>query len=122
MGKESFKYEQPFTLENGAVLPEIDIAYHTYGRLNADKSNVIWVCHALTANSDVLDWWAGLFGDNDLFNPEDHFIICANNLGSCYGTTGPLSINSETGKPWYGTFPTITIRDMANTLELLKRN
>lgn len=70
MGKESFKYEQPFTLENGAVLPEIDIAYHTYGRLNADKSNVIWVCHALTANSDVLDWWAGLFGDNDLFNPK----------------------------------------------------
>jgi len=121
MGKESFKYEQPFTLENGAVLPEIDIAYHTYGRLNADKSNVIWVCHALTANSDVLDWWAGLFGDNDLFNPEDHFIICANNLGSCYGTTGPLSINSETGKPWYSTFPTITIRDMANALELLKK-
>ena len=70
------------------LYPQLEIAYNTYGTLNADKSNVIWVSHALTANSEVLDWWAGLFGENDLFNPQDYFIVCANNLGSCYGTTG----------------------------------
>ena len=72
-----------FEFESGKTLPGLQIAYQTYGKLNANKDNVIWVCHALTANADVLDWWKGLFGNNDLFNPEEHFIICANNLGSC---------------------------------------
>lgn len=120
MSTQNFKYSKLFPLENGSVLPSLDIAYHTYGKLNAQKNNVIWVCHALTANSDVLDWWKGLFGENNLFNPNDHFIVCANNLGSCYGSTGPLSINPDSKEPWYGYFPNITIRDMVNALDLLR--
>lgn len=122
MSHKVFNYKKRFPLESGLSLPQLDIAYHTYGTLNADKSNVIWVSHALTANSDVFDWWKGLFGENDLFNPKEHFIVCANNLGSCYGTTGPLSVNPDTGEAWYSYFPQITIRDMANTLQLLKEH
>ncbi len=122
MSQKVFTYKKRFPLENGLSLPQLDIAYHTYGTLNADKSNVVWVSHALTANSDVFDWWKGLFGENDLFNPKEYFIVCANNLGSCFGTTGPLSINPDTGEAWYSYFPQITIRDMANTLQLLKEH
>jgi len=119
---QTFLYKKRFQLESGLSLPQLEIAYHTYGKLNSDKSNVVWVAHALTANSDVLDWWKGLFGENELYNPNDYFIVCANNLGSCYGTTGPLSINPDTNEPWFSYFPHITIRDMANTLELLKQH
>lgn len=118
---QKYTYKKRFGLESGLSLPQVEIAYHTYGTLNADKSNVIWVVHALTANSDVFDWWKGLFGANNLFNPEEHFIVCANNLGSCYGTTGPLSINPDTNEAWYSYFPQITIRDMAQALELLRQ-
>ncbi|HLK30476.1 MAG TPA: homoserine O-acetyltransferase [Puia sp.] len=107
-----FEYKQPFELECGETLPGITIAYNTYGRMNVAKDNVVWVCHALTANSDVADWWKGLIGEGWLINPEKYFIVCANILGSCYGTTGPLSIDERTGKPYYSRFPIITIRDM----------
>ncbi|MGE0566712.1 MAG: homoserine O-acetyltransferase [Bacteroidia bacterium] len=118
--KKTFRNKNKFKLENGGSLPELEIAYHTYGTLNNSKSNVVWVCHALTANSDVFDWWKGLFGENDLFNPKDYFIVCANNLGSAYGTTGPLSKNKHTGDAWYSKFPVITIRDMVNAHDLLR--
>ncbi len=114
--------EAAFPLENGSSLPALEIAYHTYGTRAPDDSNVIWVCHALTANSDVLDWWAGLFGPGCLFDPNRYFIVCANNLGSCYGTTGPLSINPEQGAPYYHEFPAITIRDMVNAHDALRRH
>ncbi len=117
-----FNYPSKFILESDAILPEIEIAYHTFGELNADKSNVIWVCHALTANSNVFDWWDGLFGESSLYNPTDYFIVCANNLGSCYGTTGPLSINKKTNKPWFDYFPQITIKDMVASFELLRKH
>ncbi len=120
MSTQHFKYTKNFPLENGTVLPGVDVAYNTYGKLNDKKDNVIWVCHALTANSDVFDWWKGLFGEKDLFNPKEHFIICANNLGSCYGSTGPLSVNPDSKEAWYGYFPAITIRDMVNALDLLR--
>lgn len=115
--KKTYRHCQAFVLENGRVLPELQIAYHTYGVLNADASNVVWVCHALTANSNVFDWWSGLFGANDLFNPNDYFIVCANNLGSCYGTTGPIV---NTGTSLYAGFPLVTIRDMVEAHKLLK--
>ena len=114
-----FHYHKEFKLESGEKLRELEIAYHTYGKLNAKKDNVIWACHALTANADVADWWKGLFGEKYLFNPEDHFIICANVLGSHYGTTNPLSINPVTGTPYYLSFPQITIRDMVSAHQLL---
>lgn len=117
-----FIHKQKFVLESGNALPELQIAFHTYGKLNAKKDNVIWVTHALTANADVFDWWKGLFGKNNLFNPEEHFIVCANIIGSHYGSTGPLSINPDTGNPYYHHFPEITIRDIVNTLELLRKH
>lgn len=120
MSVNKFTYNLPFTLENGEQLPELEIVYNTYGKINAKKDNVIWVCHALTANSDVFDWWPGLFGDHDLYNPKDYFIVCANNLGSCYGTTGPLSINKHTKQAYFSYFPNITIRDMVKAHDLLR--
>jgi homoserine O-acetyltransferase len=117
-----FEYTNDFVLENGKTLPGICIAYQTHGQLNADHSNVIWICHALTANADPADWWKGLVGAGCIINPDEHFIIGANILGSCYGTTGPLSINPETEQPYYSDFPSITIRDMVKAHILLRQH
>ena len=118
---KKYLHKRPFELESGQILPEIEIAYHTYGNLNSAGDNVVWVCHALTANSDVFDWWKGLFGETDLFNPNEYFIVCANVLGGCYGTTGPLSINPHTGKNYYHDFPFITIRDIVKAHDVLRK-
>jgi homoserine O-acetyltransferase len=107
-------------LENDTVLKEPTIGYHTFGRLNAAKSNVIWVCHGLTANSDVASWWEGLFGENKLFSPDAHFIVCANALGSCYGTTGP-STPSKSEVAQLDQFPTLTTRDQVTAHESLRK-
>lgn len=117
---KTLHYNHPFALENGQTLSGIDIAYHSFGTLNADKTNVVWVCHALTADSDVCSWWSGLFGEGCLFDPSEYFIICANNLGSCYGTTGPLSFDKSTGQVPFSSFPHITIRDMVKAHDLLR--
>lgn len=117
----TYHYDQVFELENGGSLPELFISYHTYGQLNADKSNVIWICHALTASGDAADWWNGLVGERKIINPEQYFIVCANIIGSCYGSTGPLSTDKTTGEPFYNNFPAITIRDMARAHILLRR-
>ncbi|HEV3414828.1 MAG TPA: homoserine O-acetyltransferase, partial [Puia sp.] len=101
--------------------PGITIAYHVYGRLNADRTNVVWVCHALTANSDVAQWWPGVVGENGAVRPQDYFIVCANILGSCYGSSGPLSVDPRTGKPYYEQFPVVTIRDMVRAHILLRK-
>ncbi|MDQ7949127.1 MAG: homoserine O-acetyltransferase [Pedobacter sp.] len=119
MSLSTYQYPKIFKLENGKKLRNLEIAYHTYGKLNPKKDNVIWACHALTANADVLDWWKGLFGSNALFNPEEHFIVCANILGSHYGTSNPLTTNPVTGQPYYLSFPEFTIRDMANVHQIL---
>lgn len=115
----TYNYTKTFKLENGKKLRKLNIAYQTYGKLNAKKDNVIWACHALTANSDVLDWWKGLFGNNALFNPDEHFIVCANVLGSHYGSTSPLSNNPVTGQPYYLAFPEFSIRDLVAAHRLL---
>jgi homoserine O-acetyltransferase len=117
-----FHYNQSFKLENGSTLPGLTIAYHTWGTLNAAKNNVVWVCHALTASSNAADWWKGVVGEGCVINPSTHYIVCANILGSCYGTTGPLSVNPQTGGPWYHTFPHITIRDMVQAHILLRQH
>ena len=119
---KKFLHKRPFELESGEILPEIEIAYHTYGNLNSARDNVVWVCHALTANSDVADWWKGLFGENGFFRKRDYFIVCANVLGGCYGTTGPLSHNPISGKAYYHEFPFITIRDIVRAHDLLRRH
>ncbi len=101
---QTYKYERTFVLECGKSLPCITIAYNTYGKLNADKSNVVWVCHALTANSDAADWWPGVVGEKSFINPDKYFIVCANIIGSCYGSTGPSAINPETSNRITATF------------------
>ena len=117
-----FTVKGDFSLENGRFLTDPVIAYHTFGQLNEDQSNVVWVCHALTANANPLEWWPGLIGHNDLINPNDHFIVCANILGSCYGSTGPKDFNPLTGERYLREFPLITIRDMVKCHELLREH
>lgn len=109
----------PFVLESGTVLPQLRIAYHTYGTLNAARDNTVWVCHALTANSEVADWWPHTVEAGRFLDPARHFIVCANILGSHYGTTGPLHANPATNTPYYIDFPYFTIRDMVRVHMLL---
>ncbi|WP_454802629.1 homoserine O-acetyltransferase family protein [Mucilaginibacter phyllosphaerae] len=119
MSIQSFNYTGTFELESGQKLQGLEIGFNTYGSLNNNRDNVVWVCHALTANSDVFDWWKGLFGADDYFNPDEHFVICANVLGSPYGTVNPLSTNPATGQPYYLSFPEFTIRDIVKAHKLL---
>ncbi|WP_118951911.1 homoserine O-acetyltransferase MetX [Taibaiella helva] len=120
--QQSYHYNHPFSLENGAVLPELHIGYTTYGQLNKAGDNVVWICHALTASSDAADWWAGMVGKGMAFDPDRHFIVCANILGSCYGSTGPLSIDKSKGTPYYSSFPLLSIRDMVQAHILLRQH
>jgi len=110
-----------FRLENGFVFEEVTVGLHTFGKWNRAKSNTVWVCHGLTANSDVSEWWSGLFGEQRLFNPDQHFIVCINALGSCYGTSGPSQ--SEQGQfALLDQFPLVTTRDQANLCEQVRKH
>lgn len=120
-GLQFFQHDQPLVLESGALLPQLTVGYHTYGTLNAEGTNVIWVCHALTANSHVADWWEGIFGKDKILDPQQHFIVCANILGSCYGSTCPRSIAPDTGQPYGTNFPLFSIRDVVQAHELLRK-
>jgi len=115
-----YKSDEAFALESGYILPGLHLAYTTHGRLNKEKTNVVWIFHALTANSDAVDWWPGLVGNGKLFDPEKYFIICVNMPGSCYGSIGPLDEDPHTGKPYYHDFPFFTTRDMIRSYQLLK--
>lgn len=119
MSASFYHTDEKFQLEHGDTLSGLDIAYHTFGRCNAAGNNVIWVCHALTANSDVKDWWPETVVEGGFLDPSKYFIVCANILGSCYGTTGPLSLNPQTGEPYFGTFPSLTMRDVVNAHRIL---
>ncbi len=121
--------DRPFVLEGGGSLPEITIAYETWGQLDADASNAVLVCHALTGDSHAsgsmepghaLDgWWNDLVGPGKALDSDRYFVVCANVLGGCQGTTGPSSIDPETAAPYGPTFPQITIRDIVRTQKLL---
>lgn len=115
-----FKQRDNFKLESGVTLSGYHLAYTTHGKLNAAKDNVVWIFHALTANSNPMEWWPGLVGDRKFFDPSRHFIICVNKPGSPYGSISPLSTNPQTGQPYYDDFPVITIRDMAKMYQQLK--
>ncbi|TXH25653.1 MAG: homoserine O-acetyltransferase [Cyclobacteriaceae bacterium] len=117
-----YHFASEFQLETGGKLPAFQLKYTTLGQLNKDRSNVVWICHALTGSSDFTDWWRDLFTDASPFDPRDYFIICANTLGGCYGSTGPLSINPQTGNPYYHSFPEITNRDVVKSFDLLRQH
>ena len=120
MEVNQFQYQKEFLLDAGSSLPAFNLEYTTLGQLNLERNNVVWITHALTANANPSEWWSGLVGEEKLFNPTDYFIVCVNALGSCYGSTGPLSINPSTGTPYYHDFPTLTIRDIVNSFDLLR--
>jgi homoserine O-acetyltransferase/O-succinyltransferase len=110
-----FNYTEPFQLESGRTLPGFHLAYTTHGELNRAKDNLVWVFHALTANSDASEWWPGLIGEGQLFNPDEHFIICVNMPGSCYGSISPLD-----HADFFHNFPLFTIKDMVAAYQKLK--
>lgn len=122
MPARRFVYPHPFPLESGEVLPGFELAYQTGGNLAATHSNLIWVCHALTGNAAVPTWWPHLFEKGGVFGPEQHAWICANMLGSCYGSTYALSTNPDTNQPWYHTFPLLTNRDIVRAFDLLREH
>ncbi len=113
---------KPFPLEAGGELPELHIAYTAQGKLPSQGGRVVWICHALTANSDPLEWWPGLVERGGAIDPDHDYIVCANILGSSYGTTGPASIDPRTHKPYLQNFPQVTIRDMVKAHNVLRKH
>ena len=122
MENNVFHYDEPLKLESGQWISEFDLAYTTYGTLNETKNNVVWVCHAFTGNANPSDWWNGLIGEKRLYNPNEHFIICANILGSHYGSTNALSKNPVSGEPYFHDFPFLSIRDVVIAIDLLRKS
>jgi homoserine O-acetyltransferase len=117
---QTYIHQTPITLESGITLPGYHLGYTVLGKMNQEKSNVVWIFHALTANSDPSEWWPGLVGTGKLFDPEKYCIVCVNMPGSCYGSLGPLDRNTESGNPFYHSFPFFTTRDMIRCYQALK--
>src|ERR1051325_5387434 len=120
-GVARFGPEAPLRLDSGAKLENFQIAYNTYGTLNADRSNAILICHALTGDQHVASvhprtgkpgWWGSMVGPGKPIDTDTNLVICANVLGSCLGSSGPATVDPATGREWGMAFPVITIRDM----------
>jgi homoserine O-acetyltransferase len=125
---QRFGADKPLKLDAGVSLSPFQIAYKTYGMLNADRTNAVLICHALTGDQHVASmhpvtgkpgWWETMVGPGKPIDTERYFVICPNVVGACMGTTGPASINPRTGKPWGLDFPVITIRDMVRAQAML---
>ncbi|HED10252.1 MAG TPA: homoserine O-acetyltransferase [Caldithrix abyssi] len=141
--KELYSEQAPLYLEKGGRLPRVRVAYETYGRLNAAGDNALLVCHALTGDAHAAGqtsvdntllrqiplyaakkkeqpgWWDGLIGPGKALDTERYFVICSNVLGSCYGTSGPASVDGDGGREWKGGFPEVTVRDMVKVQKKL---
>jgi homoserine O-acetyltransferase len=114
-------FDSPIALRSGASLPAFELAYETYGKLNAARSNAILICHALNASHHVAGvhsgeegpegWWDNMVGPGKPVDTDRFFVVGVNNLGSCFGSTGPASINPATAKPWGADFPIVTVED-----------
>ncbi len=126
---QTAQFNRPLTLKSGVVLPQYDLTFETYGTLNADKSNAVLICHALSGNHHVAGkyaetdksagWWDNLIGPNKPLDTNKFFVIGLNNLGGCHGSTGPSSTNPATGQPWGSAFPVLTVEDWVNSQALL---
>ncbi|MCT4664515.1 MAG: bifunctional aspartate kinase/homoserine dehydrogenase I [Flavobacteriales bacterium] len=103
MDKKIYQLPATFTLESGKEIDKLEIAYQTFGKLNKDKDNVLWVFHAISGDTNVLSWWKELFGDSKIFNPKEYYIICANTLGSPFGSSAPENFE----------FPNFSVRDIS---------
>ena len=126
---QTFRFDQPLRLQSGAVLPAYELKVETYGQLNADKSNAVLICHALNASHHVAGlhagpdgqplpksegWWHNMIGPGKPVDTNRFFVIGVNNLGSCFGSTGPTHTNPATGAPWGADFPVVTVEDWVN--------
>ncbi|MEY2421191.1 MAG: homoserine O-acetyltransferase/O-succinyltransferase [Acidimicrobiaceae bacterium] len=121
----SIAADRPFVLEGGGALRDISLAYETWGTLAADRSNAVLVCHALTGDSHAAGpaieghatpgWWDGLIGPGKALDTDKYFVVCANVLGGCQGTTGPASAHPGDGRPYASRFPVVSIRDWVRT-------
>ncbi len=118
---ERASFDEPLAFRSGAVLPRYELVYETYGKLNSDRSNAILICHALSGHHHVagvyadapksLGWWDNMVGPGKPIDTDKFFVVGMNNLGGCHGSTGPSSIDPETGKPYGSRFPVITVED-----------
>lgn len=118
---QTLRFTEPLPLQSGSTLPDYELVYETYGTLNAAKSNAVLVCHALNASHHVAGthegreksegWWDNLVGPGKPLDTDRFFVIGVNNLGSCFGSTGPMHINAATGQPWGADFPVVTVED-----------
>ena len=123
------RYDAPFDLQCKATLPGFEITYETYGELNAARSNAVLICHALSGDHHAAGyhtpedakpgWWDACIGPGKPIDTEKFFVVSLNNLGGCSGSTGPLSINAQTGEPWGANFPTVTVKDWVHTQAML---
>ena len=113
--------ERPFFFEAGGVLPRLEVAYHTSPRPYSPGEKIVWICHALTANSDAEDWWPQMVGPGKLIDTDRYYVVCVNMLGSPYGSSSPATLNPETGRPYLLDFPRVTVRDIIHaTIEVRK--
>ena len=118
-------FDTPLELECGRTLPTYDLVYETYGTLNSDASNAVLICHALSGHHHAAGyhrpddkrpgWWDTCIGPGKVIDTDRFFVVSLNNLGGCHGSTGPASINPETGQPWGPDFPMMTVKDWVNS-------
>src|SRR5262245_972426 len=118
-GDFGFAEAEPFDLESGGSLHPVNLRYTVYGDLNERRDNAIMVCHALSGSARAGDWWPQLFGEHGVFDLSRDCVICANVIGSCYGSTGPQTTDPMTGKPFAANFPLLTVRDWVRSQVLL---
>ena len=126
---QKWSFDSPLTLQNGCVLPRFELMIETYGTLNADKSNAVLICHALSGNHHVAGyhskndkhpgWWDNMIGQGKPVDTNRFFVVGLNNLGGCHGSTGPLSINPDTGKAYGADFPMVTVKDWVESQSML---
>jgi len=121
---KTHRFSEPLVLQSGSMIADYSLMYETYGQLNADRSNAVLICHALNASHHVagvyadapddLGWWDNMIGPGKPLDTDHFFVIGVNNLGSCFGSTGPMHTNPETGKPYGADFPVVTVEDWVN--------
>ncbi len=116
-----YRHKDVFLLESDKNGITLELKYWTEGQINQAGDNVIWICHALTGDQYASVWWAGLVGPGKIYDTDRNFVICVNVIGSCYGSTSPVSINPTTGEPYHFTFPKVTIRDIVLGFECLRK-
>ena len=123
MIRHIYRHKGTFGFESGGSIDNLEIVYHTSPSEYSRDRQVVWLCHALTADSDPEgSWWPNLVGPGKLIDTQKYFVICANVLGSACGSSGPASTNPKTGRPYYFDFPKVTVRDTVRAFDLLRQH